>query len=91
MRLALASTWTTNLVDNGYSAENPLITITVSLGPDNYFERETSEYTINGWAAECTPIAFGGKETYVVGIVRVVEDGNTTYSFVVSLTEAEDQ
>lgn len=81
------STRTTNLVDNGYSAENPLITITVSLGPDNYFERETSEHTITGWAAQCTPITFDGKEAYAVGIVRVVEGGNTAYAFVVSLTE----
>lgn len=78
---------TTNLVNAGYGAESPHLEITVSLGPDNYFERETSEYTITGWAAECTPITFGGKESYMAGIVKVVENGNTTYSFVVSLTE----
>ena len=85
------STRTTSLVDNGFIAENPCLTTSVSLGPDSYFEHETSEYTITGWAAECTPITFRGKESYVAGIVRVVEDGNTTYSFVVSLTEVEDQ
>lgn len=78
---------TTNLVNAGYGAENPYLTTTVSLGPDSYFERETSEHTITGWAAECTPITFNGKESYMAGIVRVVENGNTTYSFVVSLTE----
>ena len=85
------STRATNVVDNGFIAENPCLTITVSLGPDNYFECETSEYMINGWAAECTPITFRGKESYMAGIVRVVENGNTHYAFVVSLTEVEDQ
>lgn len=84
------STRTTSLVDNGFSAESPYLTISVSLGPDNYFERETPEYTITGWAAEWTPLVYDRKGAYTVGIVRVVEDGNTTYSFVVSLTEVED-
>ena len=81
------STRTTNLVDVGFLAVSPYLTISVSLGPDNYFERETPEYTITGWAAEWTPLVYDRKGVYTVGIVRVVEDGNTTYSFVVSLTE----
>lgn len=83
------STRTTSLVDNGFSAESPYLTISVSLGPDNYFERETPESMVSGWSTEWTPV-YDRREAYTVGIVRVVEDGNTTYSFVVSLTEVED-
>lgn len=81
---------TTSLVDTGFSAGDPPVTISVSLGPDNYFNHEAAGYTFSGWVADCPIVTFSGREVYTAGIVKVTGDGNTTYSFVVSLTEVED-